>query len=138
MDFLIDQFPGTSLPGSILCGLVLRVVMFGQTAIQVAGLADITPTSSQTFDYVHKECHTSPSRTRTYNLAVNSRSLYQLSYRGIPTNRHKSGSQTLKAVLVQISFRHYPNFNSFVKMYLFSAANIAKSCTTLAKQPIIV
>ena len=25
---------------------------------------------------------TSPSRTRTYNLAVNSRSLYQLSYRG--------------------------------------------------------
>ena len=24
----------------------------------------------------------SPSRTRTYNLAVNSRSLYQLSYRG--------------------------------------------------------
>ncbi len=29
----------------------------------------------------------SPSRTRTYNLAVNSRSLYQLSYRGIPMNR---------------------------------------------------
>ena len=27
--------------------------------------------------------HNSPSRTRTYNLAVNSRSLYQLSYRGI-------------------------------------------------------
>ncbi len=31
------------------------------------------------------EGRTSPSRTRTYNLAVNSRSLYQLSYRGIIT-----------------------------------------------------
>ena len=29
----------------------------------------------------------SPSRTRTYNLAVNSRSLYQLSYRGSGLNR---------------------------------------------------
>lgn len=33
----------------------------------------------------------SPSRARTYNLAVNSRSLYQLSYRGIPMS-HKTGT----------------------------------------------
>ena len=41
----------------------------------------------------HKALKNSPSRTRTYDLAVNSRSLYQLSYRGIKNslktpNRH--------------------------------------------------
>ena len=35
-------------------------------------------------------CRNSPSRARTYNLAVNSRSLYLLSYRGIaPARRHR-------------------------------------------------
>ncbi len=38
----------------------------------------------------------SPSRARTYNLAVNSRSLYQLSYRGIPINQDESIIYILK------------------------------------------
>lgn len=33
--------------------------------------------------YLMKKNFNSPSRARTYNLAVNSRSLYQLSYRGM-------------------------------------------------------
>jgi hypothetical protein len=73
-----------------------------------------------------KDLINSPSRTRTYNLAVNSRSLYQLSYRGNCTNWPRPISQTLKAIHVQISFRHYPNFNKFVKMHLFFTANITK------------
>jgi hypothetical protein len=43
----------------------------------------------------------SPSRTRTYNLAVNSRSLYQLSYRGIPMNRTWPSPCVLRTIFVQ-------------------------------------
>jgi hypothetical protein len=48
-----------------------------------------------------------------------SRSLYQLSYRGI-TN-HKSVCYIPGAVLVQIIYKHYLNFNRFVNALLFLA-----------------
>ena len=68
----------------------------------------------------------SPSRARTYNLAVNSRSLYQLSYRGNCTDWLRPISRTLKAIHAQVNFRHYPNSKRFVKIHLFFTSNITK------------
>jgi hypothetical protein len=56
--------------------------MFGQTTLYVVGMPDVSATGSRALYHVHPETHTSPSRARTCDLAVNSRSLYQLSYRG--------------------------------------------------------
>ncbi len=55
--------------------------MFCEAAIKVIRLTDI-PQSIRIHYDVDKECQSSPSWTRTNDLAVNSRSLYQLSYRG--------------------------------------------------------
>ncbi len=80
--FLVDQTPRTGLFGCIFLGFVVRVVVFGKTTSHISSMPDIPPSRGSTFDYIDIKCHISPSRTRTYNLAVNSRSLYQLSYRG--------------------------------------------------------
>ena len=53
----------------------------------------------------------SPSRARTYDLAVNSRSLYRLSYRGIPTRALQQ-----RRGLVQIIVHQRMDFNNFVKI----------------------
>ena len=46
-------------------------------------LAEISTTGvNWCANFVHRERKSSPSRTRTYDLAINSRALYQLSYRG--------------------------------------------------------
>jgi hypothetical protein len=59
----------------------------------------------------------SPSRTRTYDLAVNSRSLYQLSYRGIIPKKAKSSSSLTRG-LHSIIVEEPNDFNNFVKISL--------------------
>ncbi|MHC4483089.1 MAG: hypothetical protein ACYSW4_06035, partial [Planctomycetota bacterium] len=58
-------------------------------------------------------------------LAVNSRSLYQLSYRGILIHRDKSIRCTPRAGFIRIILGYYQDFDRFVKTHLFSA-NIKK------------
>ena len=71
-----------------------------QPTSQVVSMSNITFPHRLTFYDIYPNPHNSPSRTRTYNLAVNSRSLYQLSYRGIPMNRGKLAHCALKAILI--------------------------------------
>ena len=76
----------------------VRTIMLTNPPLKIIRLAYIEP-SLRIFEYVNMEhiifrkkkalqrslqgLHNSPSRIRTYDLAVNSRSLYRLSYRGI-------------------------------------------------------
>ena len=59
----------------------------------------------------HRRDGSSPSRTRTYNLAVNSRSLYRLSYRGIyPSNEHHRDCTRCSAAIIVGDTLHYNRF----------------------------
>ncbi len=70
----------------------------------------------------------SPSRARTYNLAVNSRSLYQLSYRGItPKSKALESKPEARFIIVGDS----TDFNHFVKIYLVSHIADREKATAL-------
>ena len=60
--------------------------MFVETSLQILGLSYVQAVGGRVLQHLngkHVEGKLgSPRRTRTYNLAVNSRPLYQLSYRG--------------------------------------------------------
>ncbi len=58
----------------------------------------------------------SPSWARTSDLAVNSRSLYQLSYRGIADEKLHVFS---KSISFKIGISYYPNLQNFVKIQVF-------------------
>ena len=105
--------------GGIFNGAVLDIVMFGETPLQIAGLADVTALGGYALDHMCMERHNSPSRVRTYDLAVNSRSLYRLSYRGIPIQQHRPASCAVRTIFVRFTWKHYPNSGFFVKRFFF-------------------
>jgi hypothetical protein len=56
--------------------------MLCEAAFEIVGLSGVATTCLFTIEDVNEISQSSPTRTRTLNLAVNSRSLYRLSYRG--------------------------------------------------------
>ena len=78
---MVDQPRACMLRGE-LARIMLAAVLLGHAAIQIVRLADVPLSCRGALTNVHEVPQTSPSRARTYNLAVNSRSLYRLSYRG--------------------------------------------------------
>jgi hypothetical protein len=93
--------------------------MLCEPTIQITGLADIAALGGNALNYIYMECHNSPSRARTYNLAVNSRSLYQLSYRGIPMKRFGLALCVPTTIFVHSVARYYSNSYGFVKHFFF-------------------
>ena len=90
-----DKFPGPFKSFRGLGQLILRVVVLAQPTFRVAAVPTIISSRGFTLDDVNEKEHTkkagentglsndgSPSRTRTYNLVVNSHPLCRLSYRG--------------------------------------------------------
>jgi hypothetical protein len=76
--------------------------MLLHTASYIFGLANISLARRYIY-YIYKIPHSSPSRARTYDLAVNSRPLCQLSYRGfIHLMRIKSSKITLLSDLLKL------------------------------------
>jgi hypothetical protein len=57
--------------------------VFEKPASQVVGLADVSAAGRVIEKDIDEIAQSSPGRTRTYDKAVNSRLLYQLSYRGM-------------------------------------------------------
>ena len=91
----------------------------GEASLQITGLADVAALGGNALDYIYAKHHNSPSRTRTYNLAVNSRSLYRLSYRGIPADPNKLMPCPARTVFVRFTAEHYPNSGNVVKGFFF-------------------
>ena len=79
----------------------------------------------------------SPSRARTYDLAVNSRSLYLLSYRGTYPSKDIIGTAPDAPAIIVEDMIHTTDFGNFVKIYL--RRSIEKKlgpCWTCATPPI--
>ena len=55
----------------MLSRIVFRAVVLGDSTIQVTSLADVPLTRRDALDNIDEILHNSPSRTRTYDLAVN-------------------------------------------------------------------
>ncbi len=95
------QLPRTVL-SRVLASDACGVVVFLDASFETFGMPNVESTV-WVLEYVRPEwprslTHNSPSRTRTYDLAVNSRSLYQLSYRGLYFDSAKTGPQFSKTV----------------------------------------
>ena len=96
MGFGPNQRPWAMLGGVLALG-PCGVVMLSQSTVEVVRLADVEtplgilddvdgehgPSPNKAGRPLLDSLCTSPGRIRTFDLAVNSRSLYQLSYRGI-------------------------------------------------------
>ena len=87
----VDKLPRAFVARRVLPRVMGRGIVFGNTTLQAHGLTNVAPSGACAAQHVDRVRHlatrrknqggkSSSGRTRTYNLAVNSRSLYQLSY----------------------------------------------------------